>query len=181
MHNFNGGLTNWSGVSRKLCLDNLAIIDSDNGLSPDRHQAIIWASGGIVDLTLRNKIQWNVNRNSNSFTQENAFERVVSGIFCLGLNVLTNTPLKLLFCLDVNIRKISHSRSSAVGALGVWSGGRGFESHQGWAISLSFVLFQEQIFSSRKWVLLPVHGWLFVRQPLQIYIYIFIYIARANF
>ena len=26
----------------------LAIIDSDNGLSPDRHQAIIWTNAGIL-------------------------------------------------------------------------------------------------------------------------------------
>ena len=45
----------------------------------------------IVDWTLRNKVQWNLNRNWNIFIQENAFENVVwkmSAIF-LGLNVLT--------------------------------------------------------------------------------------------
>ena len=31
----------------------------------------------IVNWTLRNKLQWNSNRNSNIFTQENAFESVV--------------------------------------------------------------------------------------------------------
>ena len=31
----------------------------------------------IVDWTLRNKLQWNFNRNSNIFIQENAFESVV--------------------------------------------------------------------------------------------------------
>ena len=31
----------------------------------------------IVNWTLRKKLQWNINRNSNSFIQENAFENVV--------------------------------------------------------------------------------------------------------
>ena len=37
-----------------------------------------------------NKLQWNFNRNSNIFIQENAFENVVCEMasICLGLNVL---------------------------------------------------------------------------------------------
>ena len=31
----------------------------------------------IVNWTLRNKIKWNLNRDSNIFIQENAFEKVV--------------------------------------------------------------------------------------------------------
>ena len=45
----------------------------------------------IVNWTTTNKLQWNVNRNSNIFIQENAFENVVCEMasICLGLNVLT--------------------------------------------------------------------------------------------
>ena len=41
---------------------------------------------------LRNKLQWNHNRNLNIFIQENAFENVIWKMtaICLGLNVLTN-------------------------------------------------------------------------------------------
>ena len=44
----------------------------------------------IVNWTLGNKFQWNFNRNSNIFIQENAFENVVCEMasICLGLNVL---------------------------------------------------------------------------------------------
>ena len=44
----------------------------------------------IVNSTHGNKFQWNVNRNSYIFIQENAFENVVCKRrpFCLGLNVL---------------------------------------------------------------------------------------------
>ena len=62
-----------------ICIGKLTSIDSDNGLSPGRHQAIIRTSVGIciVNWTLRNEIQWNVNRNSNTFIEENTFENVV--------------------------------------------------------------------------------------------------------
>ena len=47
----------------------------------------------IVDWTLRNKVQGNLNRNSNNFIQENAFENVVCEMasICLGLNELMST------------------------------------------------------------------------------------------
>ena len=31
-----------------ICIGKLTIIDSDNGLSPGRHQAMIWTSAGIL-------------------------------------------------------------------------------------------------------------------------------------
>ena len=40
-------LTHWGRVTH-ICADNLTIIDSDNGLSPGRHQAIIWTNAGIL-------------------------------------------------------------------------------------------------------------------------------------
>ena len=40
-------LTHWSRV-RRICVSKLSIIGSDNGLSPDRRQAIIWTSAGIL-------------------------------------------------------------------------------------------------------------------------------------
>ena len=55
-----------------------AIIGSDNGLAPGRRQAIIlnqcWH---IVNWTLRNKLQWNLNQNSYIFIHKNAIENVV--------------------------------------------------------------------------------------------------------
>ena len=62
-----------------ICVGNLTIIGSDNGLLPGRRQAIIWTNAGILIIgPLRNKLQWNSNRNSNIFVQENAPENVVS-------------------------------------------------------------------------------------------------------
>ena len=55
-----------------------AIIGSDNGLSPDRHQAILWTIIWIiVNWSLRNKIQSNFIQNANIFIKENAFENVI--------------------------------------------------------------------------------------------------------
>ena len=38
-------LTHWAQVTH-ICVSKLTIIGSDNGLSPDRRQAIIWTNNG---------------------------------------------------------------------------------------------------------------------------------------
>ena len=53
---------------------NLTITGSDNGLSPDRHQAIIWTNAGI--LLIWPKFQWNMYRHSFILIDENTFEKV---------------------------------------------------------------------------------------------------------
>ena len=40
-------LTHWGRVTH-ICVNKLSIVGSDNGLSPDRRQAIIWTSAGIL-------------------------------------------------------------------------------------------------------------------------------------
>ena len=42
-----------------------------------RHQAITWTNVDIFRWTLRKKFQWNLNRNSNIFIEQNASEDVV--------------------------------------------------------------------------------------------------------
>ena len=42
-------LTHWGRVTH-ICVGNLNTIDSDNGLSPDRRQAIIWTNAGILSI-----------------------------------------------------------------------------------------------------------------------------------
>ena len=42
-----GKLTHWGRVTH-ICISNLTIIGSDNGLSPGRRQAIIWTNVGIL-------------------------------------------------------------------------------------------------------------------------------------
>ena len=43
-------LTHWGRVTQ-ICIGNSIIIASHNGLSPDRRQAIIWTSAGILLIT----------------------------------------------------------------------------------------------------------------------------------
>ena len=74
-----GWLTHWSRVTH-ICVSKLTVIGSDNGLSPDRRQAIIWTNGELLLIApLGKKLRWNLNLNLNShiFIQENSFECVV--------------------------------------------------------------------------------------------------------
>ena len=64
-------LTYWGRVTH-ICVGNLTIIGSDNETKHYLNEC-----RNIVNWTLRNKVQWNFNRNSNIFIQENAFQNVV--------------------------------------------------------------------------------------------------------
>ena len=44
-------LTHWGWVMH-ICISNLTIISSDNGLLPGRHQAIIWTNAGILVIRI---------------------------------------------------------------------------------------------------------------------------------
>ena len=57
-----------------ICVGNLTIISSDNGLSPGRRQAIIWTHAGYL---LIGPLGTNFSRNSYILIQENTFEIVV--------------------------------------------------------------------------------------------------------
>ena len=45
------GLTHWGWVTH-IYVGNVTIIGSDNGLTPNRHQAIIWTNAGILVIDL---------------------------------------------------------------------------------------------------------------------------------
>ena len=73
-----------------ICISKLIIIGSDNGLSPGRRQAIIWASDGILSIgplaTNFNEIVIEI----NTFSFKKIHFKMLSGKwrpFCLGLNV----------------------------------------------------------------------------------------------
>ena len=70
-------LTLWGRVTH-ICVSKQTIVGSENGLSPGRGQVIIWTCAGLLVIwTFGNKLQWNFNKNSYIFIQENAFENVV--------------------------------------------------------------------------------------------------------
>ena len=86
-------LSHWDRVTH-ICVGNLTIIGSDNGLSPGRRQAIIWTNAGIL---LIGPLGTNFSENlieilTFSFTKMRL--KVSSSKwrpFCLGLNVLNVT------------------------------------------------------------------------------------------
>ena len=88
-------LTHWGRVTH-ICVSKLSIIGSDNGLSPDRSQAIIWTNVGILLIgtlgTNFNEILIEI----QTFSFKNIHLKISSGKwrpFCLGLNVLTERML----------------------------------------------------------------------------------------
>ena len=61
-----------------ICVGNLTIIGSDNGLSPDRRQAITWTNVGILLIgTLGTNFSEMLIEIQYIFIQENALENVV--------------------------------------------------------------------------------------------------------
>ena len=84
-------LTHWGQVMH-ICISKLTIIGLDNGLLPDRHQAIIWTNAGILLIgplgTKFSEILIKILTflfNKMRFKVSSAKWRP----FCLGLNVLT--------------------------------------------------------------------------------------------
>ena len=83
-------LTHWGWVTH-ICVGNLTIIGSDNGLSPGRRQAIIWTNAGILLIG-----PWGTNFSEiligiNTFSFKKIHLNMSSAKwcpFCLGLNVL---------------------------------------------------------------------------------------------
>ena len=88
-------LTHWGRVTH-ICVGNLTIIGSDNGLSPGRRQAIIWTNARILLIgplgTNFSEIQIGIQK----FSYEKMHLKMSSvkwRQFCLGLNVLRAKPL----------------------------------------------------------------------------------------
>ena len=82
-----------------ICVGNLTIIGPDNGLSPGRHQAIIWTNAGILLIG-----PWGTNFNEiligiQTFSFKKVHLKMSSAKwrpFCLGLNVLRHQENSLL-------------------------------------------------------------------------------------
>ena len=83
-------LTHWGRVTH-ICVSKLAIIGSDNGLSPGRRKAIIWTNDGILLIrTFRTHFSEIVSE-IHTFSFKKMHLKMSSGKWrpsCLGLNVL---------------------------------------------------------------------------------------------
>ena len=99
--NMENMLTHWGRVTH-ICVSNLTIIGSDNGLSPGRRQAIIWTNAGIL---LIGPLGTNFSENSIEILKF-SFTKMRLNVssakwrpFCLGLNVLID-----FICLNVEAK-----------------------------------------------------------------------------
>ena len=87
----NNHLTHWGRVTH-ICVGNLTIIVSDNGLSPGRRQAIFWTNVGVL---LIRPLETNFSEifiAIHSFSFKRMHLKMSSGKWrpsCFGLNVLT--------------------------------------------------------------------------------------------
>ena len=104
-------LTHWGRVTH-ICVGKLIIIGSDNGLSPDRRQAIIWTNAGLLSIgPLRTYFSENLIK-IQQFSLKKMQVKVSSAKCrpsCLGLNVLTYMyisnmgPRTLTFWISRNV------------------------------------------------------------------------------
>ena len=78
-----------------ICVSNLAIIGSDNGLSPGRRQAIIWTNAGLLLIGPLGTNFSEILIEILTFSFKKMRLKVSSAKwrpFCLGLNVLNLIP-----------------------------------------------------------------------------------------
>ena len=87
----NDMLSQWGRVTH-ICVGNLTIIGSDNGLSPGRHQVITWTSVGILLIGPLGTNFSEMLVEIHTFSFKKIHLKMLFGKwqpFCLGLNVLT--------------------------------------------------------------------------------------------
>ena len=83
-------LTHWGRVTH-IYVSELTIIGSDNGLAPNRWQAIIWTNAGILLIRTLGINFSEILSEIHTFSFEKMYLKMSSGKrrpFCLGLNVL---------------------------------------------------------------------------------------------
>ena len=88
-------LTHWGRVMH-ICGSKLAIIGSDNGLSPSRPQAIVWTKAGILLIWLLGTNSSEILFEIHAFSFKKMHLKMSSGkrrLFCLCLNELMDDKL----------------------------------------------------------------------------------------
>ena len=96
-------LTLWGRVTH-ICVVNLTIIGSDNGLSPGRRQTIIWINAGILLIEPLGTTFSEILIKIHTFSFKKIHLKTSSGKrrpFCLGLNVL------MAQCCQVTLSHVS--------------------------------------------------------------------------
>ena len=103
------GLTHWGWVTH-ICVSKLTIISSDNGLSPGRHQAIIWTNAGILLIgPLRTNFS-EISIEIYAVSIKKMHLKMLSWKwrpFCLCLNVLKDCCRILWLCIEFKYKNFS--------------------------------------------------------------------------
>ena len=90
-------LNHW-GQATDICVSRVTIIGSDNGLSPGRHQAIIWTTVGILLIGPLGTNFSEISIEIYTLSFKKMPVKMSSGIwqpFCLGLNVFSRNVVPL--------------------------------------------------------------------------------------
>ena len=94
-------ITHWGRVTH-ICVGKLTIIGSDNGLSPERRQAIIWTNAGILLIGPLGTNFSEILIGIQTFSFKKMHLKMSSAtwrLFGLGLNELTHLHLVLHICV----------------------------------------------------------------------------------
>ena len=95
-------LIHWGRVTH-ICVCNLTIISSDNGLSPGRRQAIVWTNAGILVIRPLETNFSEILIKIHTFSFKKIHLKTSSGKwrpFCLGLNELTHPGRVTHICIS---------------------------------------------------------------------------------
>ena len=106
-------LTHWGRVTH-ICISKLTIIGSDNGLSPERRQAIIWTNAGILLIGPLGTNFSEILIEIQTFSLKKIRLKMSSAKCCsfrLGLNVLTHWPAERCSC---NIKSVIFKLISSI-------------------------------------------------------------------
>ena len=82
-------LTHWGEVTH-ICVSELAIIGSDNGLSPEQRQAFFWTNAGVLLIRTLGRNFSEILNEIQTFSFKEMHLNMLSvkmRPFCLGLNV----------------------------------------------------------------------------------------------
>ena len=91
-------LTHWGGVTH-ICVCNLTIISSDNGLSSGRRRTVIWTNVGVLSIRPLKTNFSEILIEIQTFSFKKMHLKILSGKcrpFCLGLNVLNLITYSLI-------------------------------------------------------------------------------------
>ena len=116
--------THWGWVMH-ICIVNLTMVGSDNGLSPGRRQAIIWTNAWILLIEPLGTNFSEILIKIHKFSFKKMHLKMLSAKwqpFCLGLNVLTCCTIRSCTNQCIDASKVNQKHPTHVSIKNVWFG-----------------------------------------------------------